>query len=331
MIVVEQLSKRYGGTVALHEISFRIKKGAVVGLLGPNGAGKTTTLRVLSGVLGASHGRVWIAGHDLLSEPMRARQAIAYLPETPPLYPEMRVEEYLSFRAALRGLGGRARRLEVGRVLSRTYLDEVARAAISTLSRGYCQRVGLAATLLGSPPILLLDEPTLGLDPNQIREIRSLLIELREHHTIVLSTHILSEVETLCDSAIVLYRGGIVAEGSIAELVAKPRERLLVVQVRGDAAVVRKVLEEQSLALHELHTDAAAHLEFVVKPPASAEPDALVERLVAALLARGLGVLGLTWRSASLDEVFRSLTEHSTEDLWRDAPKSANTNTPVPS
>jgi ABC-2 type transport system ATP-binding protein len=311
MIVVEHLSKRYGRTSALDGVSFRIGRGAVVGLLGPNGAGKTTTLRILGGILGATTGRVSIAGHDLVSEPMRARNEVAYLPETPPLYPELRVDEYLSFRASLRGLGGGERAREVGRVVERTGLGEVRRAAIGTLSRGFCQRVGIASTLLGSPPVLLLDEPTSGLDPNQIREIRSLVGELRESHTILLSTHVLGEVEALCSSAIVLSRGRVVADAALSELAARQPSRLLAVRIRGSETAAIAVLTELGLCLESTQREPDEHLSILARAPLPIDEDALVERLIPALLEQGLRVLAVAWRSGSLDEAFAQLTKEA--------------------
>ena len=205
MIEVRQLTKKYGPHAALRDLTFDVGEGEVVGFLGPNGAGKSTTLRILAGFLGMSSGRVRVAGHDVIDEPLEARAAIGYMPEAVPLYPEMRVEEYLWFRGGLKGLGRSDRKKRLGYVLERCWLTDVRRQLIGTLSKGYRQRVGLADALIHDPPVLILDEPTAGLDPTQIRETRKLIRELGQQHTMLLSTHILSEVEMACDSVIIIY------------------------------------------------------------------------------------------------------------------------------
>ncbi len=218
MIVVENLVKYYGEYQAVRGVSFQVPKGQVVGFLGPNGAGKSTTMRILAGYLTATSGRARIDGKDVFWDPIAARRSIGYMPENCPLYPEMRVEEYLKFRAGLKGLGWSARRKRIDYVLQRCWLKDVRRQLVGTLSKGYRQRVGLADALLADPPVLILDEPTAGLDPTQIRETRKLIRELGQEHTMLLSTHILSEVEMACDSAIIIYQGAVVANGTLADL-----------------------------------------------------------------------------------------------------------------
>ena len=218
MIVVENLVKYYGNYPAVRGVSFEVPKGRVVGFLGPNGAGKSTTMRILAGFLTASGGRASVAGHDVFSDPIRARRQIGYMPENCPLYPEMRVIEYLRFRAGLKGLGWRARRKRIDFVLERCWLKDVRRQLVGTLSKGYRQRVGLADALLADPPVLILDEPTAGLDPTQIRETRKLIRELGTEHTMLLSTHILSEVEMVADTVIIIYQGNVVENGTLAEV-----------------------------------------------------------------------------------------------------------------
>ena len=218
MIVVENLVKYYGEYQAVRGVSFQVPKGQVVGFLGPNGAGKSTTMRILAGYLTATSGQARIDGKDVFWDPIAARRSIGYMPENCPLYPEMRVEEYLKFRAGLKGLGWSARRKRIDYVLQRCWLKDVRRQLVGTLSKGYRQRVGLADALLADPPVLILDEPTAGLDPTQIRETRKLIRELGQEHTMLLSTHILSEVEMACDSAIIIYQGAVVANGTLADL-----------------------------------------------------------------------------------------------------------------
>jgi ABC-2 type transport system ATP-binding protein len=227
MIAVENLTKYYGEYPAVRGISFEVPRGRVVGFLGPNGAGKSTTMRILAGYLTPTSGRATIAGHDVFSSPIAARRNIGYMPESCPLYPELRVEEYLKFRAGLKGLGWGTRRKRMEYVLERCWLKDVRRQLIGTLSKGYRQRVGLADALLADPPVLILDEPTAGLDPTQIRETRKLIRELGTQHTMLLSTHILSEVEMTCDTVIVIYQGQVAEQGSLADVRIKYKNRNL--------------------------------------------------------------------------------------------------------
>jgi ABC-2 type transport system ATP-binding protein len=218
MIHVSHLTKYYGDYVAIRDVSFDVEQGQVVGFLGPNGAGKSTTMRILAGYLTATSGRATVAGLDVFWDPVGVRRKIGYLPESCPLYPEMRVVEYLTYRGGIKGLHGRACRLAVERVVERCWLGDVRRQLIGTLSKGYRQRVGLADAILHDPPVLILDEPTAGLDPSQIRETRGLIRDLGERHTVLLSTHILSEVEMTCDRAIIINRGRVAAAGRLDEL-----------------------------------------------------------------------------------------------------------------
>jgi ABC-2 type transport system ATP-binding protein len=227
MIVVEHLTKYYGEYPAVRDVSFQVDKGQVVGFLGPNGAGKSTTMRILAGFLTATSGKATIGGKDVFWDPIEARRRIGYMPENCPLYTDMRVEEYLWFRGGLKGLSRSARKKRLGYVLERCWLGDVRRQIVGTLSKGYRQRVGLADALLADPPVLILDEPTAGLDPTQIRETRKLMRELGEQHTMLLSTHILSEVEATCDSVIVIYQGRVVEEGSLTAVRKRHRDKTL--------------------------------------------------------------------------------------------------------
>src|SRR5688500_7071826 len=218
MIQVNNLTKYYGDYPAVRNVSFTVPKGQIVGFLGHNGAGKSTTMRILAGYLTATSGSATIAGHDVFWDSVAVRRNIGYMPENCPLYPEMRVEEYLHFRAGIKGIYGHERRQRLEHVMERCWVRDVRRQIIGTLSKGYRQRVGLADALLADPPVLILDEPTAGLDPTQIRETRKLIRELGREHTVLLSTHILSEVENTCDSAIIIHRGRVAAQGSLDEL-----------------------------------------------------------------------------------------------------------------
>jgi ABC-2 type transport system ATP-binding protein len=215
MIHVENLTKYYGDYAAVRDVSFDVQKGQVVGFLGPNGAGKSTTMRILTGYLNATSGKASIDGKDVFWDPIQARRRIGYLPESNPLYAEMRVEEYLRFRGGLKGMARRDINNRLRYVVDRCWLNDVRRQLIGTLSKGYRQRVGLADALIANPPVLVLDEPTVGLDPTQIRETRKLIKELGKEHTVLLSTHILPEVEMTCDSVIIIHQGKVAAEGTL--------------------------------------------------------------------------------------------------------------------
>ncbi|WP_437959620.1 ABC transporter ATP-binding protein [Sorangium sp. So ce119] len=308
MIEVEHLSKSYGPHQAVSDLSFRVNQGEIVGFLGPNGAGKSTTLRILAGFLGATSGRVRVAGYDIAEEPMRARASLGYMPETSPLYPEMRVSEYLAFRAELKLVPRRARRDAVARALRDARVEDVASVMIGHLSKGYRQRVGLADALVGDPPLLILDEPTAGLDPNQIREVRALVRRLGRDRTVLLSTHILSEVEATCTRAVVIARGRLVAEGSIDELRAMRRASGVRLVVRGAAdaalAAARGAADVRSAEAEPAGEAARITVEF----DAAADPGEATERLVRALVGAGIGVRELVPHAPSLEQVFSELT-----------------------
>src|SRR5439155_1096845 len=223
MIKVEGLTKRYPRTVAVDNISFEVEKGQIVGFLGPNGAGKTTTMRVLTCFLPPNEGTANVAGYDVLEHPQEVKKRIGYLPETPPLYPEMQVVEYLHFVGQLKGIASADIRGRVDEVMGRCAIGDVRDKLIAKLSKGYRQRVGLAQAIIHNPDVLILDEPTSGLDPKQIIEIRSLLRSLSGDHTIILSTHILSEVEHSCERVIIISQGKLVAIDSVANLTNRLR------------------------------------------------------------------------------------------------------------
>jgi ABC-2 type transport system ATP-binding protein len=216
MLKVKDLVKAYADTLALDRVSFEVGRGEVVGFLGPNGAGKTTTMRIIAGFIPPTSGTALVDGRDVFTESLAVRRVIGYLPENVPVYPDMRVREYLAFRAQLKGVAWRARRGEVDRVLERCMIRDHERKLIATLSKGYRQRVGLADALLGSPRLLILDEPTSGMDPNQVREVRRLIRELADEHTVILSTHILPEVEATCSRAIIINKGRVVASERVS-------------------------------------------------------------------------------------------------------------------
>lgn len=218
MIEVSHLTKQYGNHLAVDDVSFTVADGQICGLLGPNGAGKSTIMNILTGYLSATSGQVTVAGHPLPEEADAAKACVGYLPEQPPLYPEMTVQEYLTFAAELKGVKKAERKEQVRRAARRTGLETVLPRLIRSLSKGYKQRVGIAQALLGSPRLIILDEPTVGLDPAQVIEIRKLIRELGRAHTVILSSHILSEVQAVCQQILILSKGHLAAAGSLEEL-----------------------------------------------------------------------------------------------------------------
>jgi ABC-2 type transport system ATP-binding protein len=320
MITVQKLVKRYGSKVAVDDLSFAVDRGEVVGFLGPNGAGKSTTLRILAGFLGMTSGKVTVAGHDIQAESFEARQKIGYMPEAVPLYTEMRVAEYLAFRAELKRVPRKDRASSVDEAMEKANVDDVANVLIGNLSKGYRQRVGLADALVARPPLLVLDEPTAGLDPNQIREVRSVIRELGKEHTVLLSTHILSEVEASCSRIVVIAKGRLVAEGTMDDIAKKRRAAGLALVVRGgrDAALaaVRGVegigkVELDAERAHTLGLGDDAHALRCVwgKKLDEAGAARATEDAVAALVRAGCFVREVTPIRSSLEEVFAALTE----------------------
>lgn len=307
MITVEGLKKSYSGTsFAVRDVSFRVEKGEVVGFLGPNGAGKSTTLRVIAGFLGPTEGKITLAGRDLHDDPIGARAHVGYMPESVPLYPEMRVREYLGFRAELKGVPKATRRAFVDYAMQQSKVTDVADKLIGHLSKGYRQRVGLADALVARPPILILDEPTAGLDPNQIREVRSLICELGREHAVLLSTHILTEAEATCDRALVISKGSLVAQGTIDELRKLSRSRAIrfTIAPGGDAKAV--LADNPSIKSIE---DVGLGTFIVTWRDGLEDADQDTQAVAAALVQAGLGLRELTTVKASLEQVFSELTE----------------------
>jgi len=307
MIEAQNLERRYGDFTAVRDVSFLVPDGEIMGILGPNGAGKTTTLRMITGFLPPTRGRVTVAGHDLFHEPSKARREIGYLPENVALYPEMRVSEYLAYRARLEGMPRREARSAIGEVVERCLLDEVERQIIGTLSKGYRQRVGLAAAILHGPRVLVLDEPTVGLDPKQIIAIRELIRELGRERTLLLSTHILPEVEQLCQRVVIIDRGALVAEGTPQEL----RD-----QARG-ATLLYVTLKDAPIAVPEAlgRIEGIAAVEPVEEEPGRFRLECeggqdLREAVFHAVVDAGWVLLELSEKKASLEDVFVRLTGH---------------------
>ncbi len=306
-IAVENLTKRYGVHAAVDDVSFEVARGEVVGFLGPNGAGKSTTLRILVGFLGATSGRARIEGHDVSEQPDEARSALGYMPEAVPLYPEMRVREYLRYRAELKGVGRRERTNAIGRAMERARITDVADTLIDHLSKGYRQRVGLADALVSNPRVLVLDEPTAGMDPNQIREVRDLIKSLGGDHTVLLSTHILPEVEASCGRVVVIDRGRLVAQGAPAELSRLRTPPRLQVIVRGTWKPAVASVPALTLISSRAEGD-VEHLELET-PADETERAAASEALIDALVNAGVRVRSVSAGKATLEEVFTALTQ----------------------
>jgi len=303
MIQVEHLTKRYGPVTAVSDVSFSVDKGKIVGFLGPNGAGKSTTMKILSCFMPASGGTARVAGYDVFSQSLDVRRRIGYLPENAPLYTDLPVSSYLEFVAEIKGVGRRERRARVDEVMERCFITDMRRRLIGRLSKGYRQRVGLAQALLGNPEVLILDEPTIGLDPKQIAEIRSLIRSLAGQHTVILSTHILPEVSMVCDGVIIINRGRIVAQGSQSELVEQvfPTSRIEV-EIGGprDAVVAALRTVPGVLGVEDL-PGADGSARVLVESPRGRDVRGEVVQLVA---ARNWRLLELHQVGMSLEEVF---------------------------
>jgi ABC-2 type transport system ATP-binding protein len=299
-INVQNLSKNYGPVLAVDNVSFQVQPGELVGFLGPNGAGKSTCMRILTTWLPASSGYAWLAGYDVMYQSMEVRQRIGYLPESVPLYPEMRVREYLQYRAKLKGMDRTGRTARIDYCLDRCRIREVQTRLLGTLSKGYRQRVGLADAMLADPPILILDEPTTGLDPVQITETLNTIRELGGKHTILLSTHILSEVEKVCERVIIIDKGKIELDETMKAIAA--REPSYIIEVRGPSDTVQRFLQDQpelasvtakpvdgELSAFEIHTKGGKDLR---------------EELARRISARGWGIRKLDVRRVSLEALF---------------------------
>ncbi|HSE57377.1 MAG TPA: ABC transporter ATP-binding protein, partial [Nitrospiraceae bacterium] len=306
MIHVHHVTKRYGQLTAIQDVSFSVEKGEVLAFLGPNGAGKTTTMRILTCFMPATEGRATVAGFDCFEQPTEVKRHIGYLPETPPVYQELTVEEYLTFVARLRGLTGATLRQRMDAVVDRLSLGAVRGRLIANLSRGYRQRVGLAQALIHDPPVLILDEPTVGLDPKQIIEIRQLIKDLAQSHTIILSTHILPEATALCRRVVIINGGRIVAEDSPEQLSARLRRS-----------------EKISVTLKTPPADWVEQLRMMpgilAVLPAEHAQSALIEselgrdmrdEIARFVVSRNWGLLELRTISMTLEDVFLRLTQH---------------------
>jgi ABC-2 type transport system ATP-binding protein len=307
MIEVYELTKQYAGRTAIDQLTFRVQPGEIVGFLGPNGAGKSTTMRILSGYMPPTSGRATVNGYDVFRESLEARKSVGYMPENAPLYMEMRVKEYLSFRASLKGLHGQSLKSEMNDVMELCSLTDVRRRLIGNLSKGFRQRVALADALLNRPPLLILDEPTNGLDPVQIRQIRELLLKRKEESTILLSTHILQEVDAICDRIILIHKGKLRAVGRPQELAKNLRSLTLIVmelnlcgkdyQCLNEINGVRKIIVEPSETEWQnfkIYTESQVDLR---------------EKLTEVARQKGIKVREVFQKLPNLEDVFVELTQ----------------------
>ena len=311
MIEVQHLTKRYGPFTAVDDVSFRAERGEILGFLGPNGAGKTTTMRVLTGYMPPTEGRAVIAGYDVLDQPIEAKRRTGYLPETPPLYPDMTVRDYLTFCARIKGVPRAGRKAQVNTVMERTRVADMANRHCAKLSKGYKQRVGLAQALLHNPDVLILDEPTAGLDPKQIIETRQLIKELGGDHTVILSTHILPEVSQTCHRIVIINKGRVVAVDTPENLTARLKgSETMYVQVDALGADASAVLEAVPGVTRVAVADTRGGLTSY---EVNSETGRDVRRdLAAAVVTRGWGLLELRPMRMSLEEIFLHLTTEDT-------------------
>jgi ABC-2 type transport system ATP-binding protein len=321
VIEVQNLTKRYGPFTAVNDLSFRVERGEILGFLGPNGAGKTTTMRILTGYMPATEGKAIVAGFDIFDQPIEAKRRIGYLPETPPLYPDMTVRDYLTFVAKIKGVPASERKSRVASVMEKTRVADMAERLCARLSKGYKQRVGLAQALIHNPDVLVLDEPTAGLDPKQIIETRELIKGLAGDHTIVLSTHILPEVSQTCQRIVIIAKGRVVAVDTPDNLTARLRgSETLYVQVDAAGADARGALAQIAGVTRVEEADRKGQ---IVGYEVESEQGRDIRRdLSRAVIHQGWGLLEFRPLRMSLEEIFLSLT---TEDTAQrdDAPETA--------
>jgi len=320
MVEVKGITKVYGDNKAVDNLSFTLEKGKVYGLLGENGAGKSTTMNIMTGYIGATSGTVTIEGHDILREPVKAKKHIGYLPEIPPVYPDMTVEEYLSFAAHLKKVPRKDMQEQIDSLIKRTGLENVRRRLTANLSKGYKQRVGLAAALMGEPDILILDEPTVGLDPVQIIEIRQLIKEYAEEHIVVLSSHILSEVSEICDYVFIISKGKLVADNTVEGL--EKGQQAEVRRVHAEVRCVADVLEGVLSKLSEKYTDIEYTVTDANTQPAGVMVEIITpgdtdirEDLFYMCASAKAPIIAMNEEMDTLEDVFIKYTKLSAEEI----------------
>lgn len=315
MIKVENLVKKYGDHIAVDNLSFEVEKGQIYGFLGPNGAGKSTTMNIMTGYLAASDGLVEINGHDILTEPEKAKKCIGYLPELPPLYPDMTVMEYLRFVAELKRVPKSERNGQIQEIMGMVEIEDVSERLIKNLSKGYKQRVGLAQAIIGYPDVIILDEPMVGLDPKQIIEIRELIKRLSENHTIILSSHILSEVSTICDYIMIISKGKLVASDTpegLQKLMKKSTEIELTAFGDKDKAeeIISKIDHIQTYSFEDDSEENSIKLRILTEDNMD-----IRKELSIAFTSNDMPVLSMNKVEKSLEDIFLQLTESVNEDI----------------
>lgn len=308
MIQAEDLVKKYGSHTAVDHLSFTVERGQIYGFLGPNGAGKSTTMNILTGYIAADSGAVRVNGFDILKEPEKAKKCIGYLPETPPLYTDMTVSEYLLFVAELKKVPKKERKDQVGDIMEKIQLSEVKGRLIKNLSKGYKQRVGFAQALVGYPEVLILDEPMVGLDPKQIIEMRDFIKSLAGEHTVILSSHILSEVSAVCDHIMIISQGRLMASGSPEQLQEMMQSRMeMEVTVLGEEQSVKEILDKmemvESYSIHPAQEEGSIKVLVCTK-----ENEDIRKEVSVALSGAGLVILSMNRREKSLEDIFLELT-----------------------
>ena len=308
MIEVTGLSKKFGDVRAVDDLTFQVKKGEILGFLGPNAAGKTTTMRIITGFIPASSGTVSVAGFDVFHNPMEVKRRIGYLPENPPLYQDMRVEDYLRFVAAIKGVKRRSVDVEIYRVAEKTAITLILDSFIASLSKGFKQRVGIAQALIGDPPVLILDEPTIGLDPRQIIEVRELIKNLAHEHTVILSTHILPEVSMTCDRVVIINEGRLVAVDTPENLTARLKGSESVrLKIEGPSDEIMRVLQAIP-KVRSVGCSAARKTgisEYSIETNLGAD---IRRELAARIVKKGWGLLEMKTEKLSLEDIFLKLT-----------------------
>ena len=321
MIEVENLTKKYGDHIAVDHLSFRIDRGMIYGFLGPNGAGKSTTMNIMTGYIAATEGTVKINGYDILKEPEMAKKSIGYLPEIPPVYLDMTVWEYLKFVAELKKVPKAERNAQIEEIMRQTRVDDVKDRLIKNLSKGYKQRVGLAQAMIGYPEVIILDEPTVGLDPKQIIEIRELIKELAKKHTVILSSHILSEVSAVCDHIMIISKGKLVASDTPEGLMTMMKGgKQLTLCVKGEESKLESILKEYS-QIKEYHFQAAKNEGCVNVTLNTEGDDDIREELFYRLALEKLPIMELSLAEKTLEDVFLELTGEEQNDVSEEVEK----------
>lgn len=310
MVEIKNLTKYYGNKAALKGISFTIKKNEVLGFLGPNGAGKSTTLNIMAGVIPSTGGTVTIDGYDIAQQPVKAKRRIGFLPEIPPIYPDMKVREYLLFAAGLKGVPAAERRTEAERVMGLLKITDVQKRLIRNLSKGYKQRVGFAQALLGDPPVIILDEPTVGLDPTQLMEVRNLILDLRRDHAVILSSHILGEISAVCDRIVIINHGEIKADDTIDNLEESIQSgTILKLKVQGSSHEAAKIARAVDGVVR------VSNIQFVrtgvYSYDVEIQEDSVRNALLSALLQNGMEVLEVATERKNLEQVFTKLVNRT--------------------